>query len=260
MKTTDKKKECFEHIKTHWKLENYRSCINEWNSIQQFISKNVSENIKDSHKCKSCGTFWKDKKFISEPYFVCCSCDTHVQPYLCNPINTISVLMYIKIEYYKYIFPIYSYFKQLDDPYDIFNESSVDVQLGNCYISFKEECEYGISIIIFNNYGEKYISLFLKYDEHNIYTDKKYYISSFYYDGNGLMEKIYSNRSEYFINDIYYSNKLDDKIDKIIKQLNELLIGYKFYPKLLDFIQSDEIFCIFSKEELNKRLHSYIFM
>ena len=82
------------------------------------------------------------------------------------------------------------------------------------------------------------------------YNNKNYYISSFeFYDNgillnNSLSEKIYSNRTEYFING-KFSGYMDDKnIMNIIKHINIKLLYDMIYPFIIEFIEKEEQKCI----------------
>jgi hypothetical protein len=96
---------------------------------------------------------------------------------------------------------------------------------------------------------------FVNLEENNKYTNKPFWISSFTVEGNGLSEKIYSNRIEYFINNKYYSNQIDDKLDGLLKQINDAWIQMNICPKLLEFIDKkiemgEKQLCLFDFEEI----------
>lgn len=143
--------------------------------------------------------------FLNET--TCPKCDINIQPYLSNPVNISNVLQYIDS---KHIFPIYQQFEKLDDPHDIFDFSYGTHHL----IGYKEKSEYGTSITLYYNSGKEYIKCFLRNDINQSYSSKGYYLSSFDYDGKGLMEKIYSNRTEYY--------KMEDII--INFQINSMIL------------------------------------
>jgi len=64
----------------------------------------------------------------------------------------------------------------------------------------------------------------------------------------GLQEKIYSNRTEYFINKKYYTSDCDDdNLVSLIKLVNEIILNYDV---MKDFIESD-IFCCDQCSTLN---------
>jgi len=234
----DKTRECFQFINNTWKDENYKTCIDEWNNISQFI---VSQG---DHKCPNCKTCWKDQTFIFEE--VCPKCDTNIQPYLSNPLNISNVLNYIHSKHWKYIFPIFQQFKELEDPHDILDFKYDTLKFVDHLIGYKEKSEYGTSITLYHYYGEKYITCFLDND-----NDRKYFITSFVQDGKGLGEEIYSNRTEYYINGKYYGNILNDKIEDIIKKINYLIIDYKVTELFYEFLNSDDTFIIIPKSEFN---------
>jgi hypothetical protein len=224
-------KECFEHINVHWKPEYYVSCIGEWRYVQSYMN--------GTYKCIGCGTLWQNKKFINDT--ICCNCDTHCQPYLSNPINAISVVKYLDMKYYQYIFPIYAIFNSLEDPRDVSKYS--DMIPNDIMIAFKEETEYGISITILDK-GIEYIKLFIDAN-----------ISSFTCKEIGLKEKIYSNRTEYYINGEYYGNTQDSTIESLQRQINDQIMNGEIYPKLKKFIESDQKLCLFLQEEFEESLN-----
>ena len=113
----------------------------------------------------------------------------------------------------------------------------------NNYICYKELTEYGLSIIINKITGDKVYNIFL--DDNRITT--LYNIKT----NTGLYEKIYSNRTEYYINGIYYSSELDNKIENIILNNTKLILKDKKYPVLYEFIKSDNNITLISYEEFN---------
>jgi hypothetical protein len=114
----EKIKECYEHIRKHWKEENYQTCRKQWDQIQPFIS-----NAPTNYQCSGCETYWTKITFVNDVDGICPCCDTCSQPFLCNPKNAQYVLKYLDPMYCPYIFPIYEEFKQLDDPNDIFQNT-----------------------------------------------------------------------------------------------------------------------------------------
>jgi hypothetical protein len=96
----NKIKECYNHITKYWKNNEYETCKQEWEHVKNFI---IPSNISIGHECNNCGTNWAHKKFINEIDKCCCSCDTHIQPFLSNPFNRKYVLRYIPENYHEYI-------------------------------------------------------------------------------------------------------------------------------------------------------------
>lgn len=96
----NKMEETFTHIRNYWKEEEYKKCELEWKQIQTFISK---ENT--PYQCCKCNTYWKQITFIfiNDHENICPNCDTHCQPFLCNPINYDLVLKYIDPKYHHYL-------------------------------------------------------------------------------------------------------------------------------------------------------------
>jgi len=94
----EKIKETFKHINDYWKEEEYKKCELEWKQIQPFISKEQTP-----YHCNGCNTYWKQITFVNDHENICPKCDTHCQPFLCNPINYNSVLKYIDSKYHHYL-------------------------------------------------------------------------------------------------------------------------------------------------------------
>jgi len=90
--------ETFTHIRNYWKEEEYKKCELEWKQIQTFISNEYTPN-----KCGRCNTYWKSVAFVNDHDNICPNCDTHCQPFLCNPINYDLVLKYIDPKYHHYL-------------------------------------------------------------------------------------------------------------------------------------------------------------
>lgn len=98
MEEINKIEETFTHIRNYWKEEEYKKCELEWKQIQPFISK-----VNTPYQCGKCNTYWKQITFIYEHENICPNCDTHCQPFLCNPINYDLVLKYIEPKYHHYL-------------------------------------------------------------------------------------------------------------------------------------------------------------
>jgi hypothetical protein len=90
--------ETFTHIRNYWKEEEYKKCELEWKQIQTFIS-----NEYTPYQCGRCNTYWKSVAFVNDHDNICPNCDTHCQPFLCNPINYDLVLKYIDPKYHHYL-------------------------------------------------------------------------------------------------------------------------------------------------------------
>lgn len=243
----DKTRLCFKHINDNWKDEYFYSCIDKWNKIKTFI-------VEDgSFQCK-CGTFWSDSKFILESY--CCpKCDNNIQPFLSNPLNRDSVIKYIDRKYWKYIFPIYKYVETLDDIKNITKYAFENDYSADLFFGFKEINEYGVSIEIYHMYFGSdceitpYMGIFRDKDE-NKFTSL---YAGEYPDVYGLREVFFSNRTEYYINGKYYSNTIDDNIEKIQFKINEKLIYREICPEVYDFFISEDKFSIFRLDHLDFR-------
>ena len=98
MRKKDKIKETFTHIRDNWKEEYYRDCESEWKKIQTFISKKPTP-----YQCGNCDTFWTKITYVNDYENICPKCDTHCQPFLCNPINYTSVFQYIDPKFHHYL-------------------------------------------------------------------------------------------------------------------------------------------------------------
>jgi hypothetical protein len=96
--TSSKMKETFTHIRSYWKEKEYKKCKLEWKQIQTFISKEYTP-----YQCGRCNTYWNCVSFINDHENICPKCDTHCQPFLCNPVNYDSVLKYIDSKYHHYL-------------------------------------------------------------------------------------------------------------------------------------------------------------
>lgn len=95
----EKIEETFKHIRDNWKEEYYQTCELEWKNIISFISTEPTP-----YKCPNCNTFWTKGYFIENiTYNICPNCDTHCQPFLCNPINYSYVLQYIDPKFHHYL-------------------------------------------------------------------------------------------------------------------------------------------------------------
>jgi hypothetical protein len=247
-KNKEKIKECYEHIRDHWKEEYYKSCRKQWEQIQPFISETPTV-----YQCSGCETYWTKVSFVNDVDRICPCCDTCLQPFLCNPRNAQYVLKYIEPKYYPYIFPIYQEFKELDDSLDIF-EYTKDPQYEDILLCIKERGEYGISVKLYFSDGEEYMKIFVNLEK-NEYSSKPYWFSTFEVEGKGLSENIYSNRTDYYWNGIYMNDNIDDKIGFILKEINHYWIKESLYPKLLDFIEQkieigEKQLCLFPFDEV----------
>jgi len=128
-------------------------------------------------------------------------------------------------------------FTQLDDKKEIFkylHNFTTDAE--NCLI-YKDMCEYGMVLIIADIYGTEIEKLFINMYKDEIFSSKEFYISSSSYFG--LTEKIFSNRTEYYICNNYYSNKLDENLIMYIKLINKHYLNDNG-EEICDFIKSNK--------------------
>lgn len=132
-------------------------------------------------------------------------------------------------------------FETLENPRDIFNHIHEWISPANSefYVCYKEKSEYRTYILISDILGEEVLHLFVNYEEDEELSTKPFYVSSCSYFG--LTEKIFSNRTEYYINGTYYSSSIDDNLKKLIRLINQYLLENEFIhgEELSDFIESD---------------------
>ena len=123
----------------------------------------------------------------------------------------------------------------LDDKIDIFTEIK-DENIGENYICYSCSGEYGYDINICDKNGNGVYKLFVS----NIAIDDTdtIYITTFFNEisKKGLYEKIYSNRTEHYIDDVYHSTNFKDDIMEIVKVNTKIIMDDKKYPKLYEFI------------------------
>jgi len=97
------------------------------------------------------------------------------------------------------------------------------------YVCIGSRDKHGMNILIFDKHGNK------------IYTICKRgnHITSLYgwVSGIGLLEKIHPHRTEYWINDKYYGDKLDDHIKKRIERNTDIILKQKMSKPLYRFIR-----------------------
>lgn len=154
----------------------------------------------------------------------------------------------------QFLTTIKNVFNDLDDKSDLFEHISHIIPLikHDNLIAYKEKNEYGTLIKIFNINGVELTELFITNYKDERFSSKPYYISSCTHFG--LNEKIFSNRTEYYICDKYYSSSLDERLISYIKLVNHFILEEKTNEELQNFIESDEIITIlqnntFSYEE-----------
>jgi hypothetical protein len=242
-------KETFEHVHTHWKEEYYMTCRKEWDIVQTLISKTPTP-----YQCSGCETYWTKGSMVEDHERICPMCDTYCQPFLCNPLNAKYVLEYIDPRFYKYIFKIYQEYEEVaeDDPYDIFKKTYFDNQILNQYIALKFKCEYGTTIEIYSVFQELYIKMFIvngKSEYNTTGKDYPFYISSLTIGGSGLSEKIFSNRTEYYLNGHYCGTQMNNTTKELMQKVNFQFHEEKVYPRLLEFIKSGDNFRVIPRSE-----------
>jgi hypothetical protein len=129
------------------------------------------------------------------------------------------------------------FFRELEEPQSIF-ESIRDFlpsDQDHYLVCYKVKCESCTEIVINDIHGNVLNSMIVNYYKDDRFSSEDFYISSSTYFG--LKEKIYSNRTEYYIGDKYYSADLDTKLIIYIKVINDYLLGN---TDLYNFIKSDK--------------------
>ena len=108
------------------------------------------------------------------------------------------------------------------------------------YICYKYITECGdINIIVNDQNGNEKINIL--YSLTNIEPFDRHVISSFYYDGSiGILEKTFLDYTEYFINGQYYGNQMTYEIENLINEITRLILDYKIFPNLYNFIMGDD--------------------
>lgn len=140
-------------------------------------------------------------------------------------------------------------FDNLDDKNDLF-EDIKNEDINDVYICYREHSEYGDDIKICEKTGKLIYKLFIS---DMIDENKCRYITTFWNDiiKKGLFEKIYSNRTEHYIDGDYVSVNFPDEIMEIIKINTKMIMYDKKFPMLYNFIiktSKDDITLIPKKE------------
>jgi hypothetical protein len=119
----------------------------------------------------------------------------------------------------------------LDDKIDIFKEI-INEDIGDNYICHSMLGEYGHSIRICDIRNTCIYNIFVSIPMGDITT--------FYNEimQKGIYEKIYSNRTEFFIDNVYHSNEFSDEIMNIVKTNTKMVMHDKKFPNLYEFIMS----------------------
>lgn len=151
---------------------------------------------------------------------------------------------------------LFNQYEDIEDFVKIIKEKTIDI--GENYICIKEGCEYGFTIKIIDKNGECIYVLFFE----TYYENYEGEILTLFNNklNIGYQAKIYSNRTENFINGIYHSTNEQPYIELIIKENTKLIIQDKTYPTLSEFIlnsyKNDNITFIPEKELMS--LDEYI--
>lgn len=155
---------------------------------------------------------------------------------------------------------IINVFNKLDDKNDIFGYiKKRKFTNNNIYLCYKEIREYGIAINVYKFDGTRILHIFKSdtTDWHNgLYVRNNCITSLYNYTTKkGISEHQYSNRTDYYINNIFCS-PIYDNIDKFydiienIVEFNTNIISVK-YLKLFEFINSNNNIMFLDKQYLN---------
>ena len=120
-----------------------------------------------------------------------------------------------------------------------------NLKLKNNYIVYKYKDNNYIKIEIRNYKGESKFII-------NIDTNKKLITSYYYKNFIGLMEKIYVDKIEYYINEEFYSYSIDNKLVEIMQFITKSIFIDKICADLYNFIVSDESIILISKQNIHK--------
>jgi hypothetical protein len=135
--------------------------------------------------------------------------------------------------------------------YDICNDfNNLNITKSN-YIASKFITECGdINIIVNDLKGNEKINILYSlgmFEPFNCHV-----ISSFYYDKHiGILEQIYCDRTEYIINEQFYSSILTNEIIHLINKITHFILYDKIFPNLYNFIMSDDEITILPESEFD---------
>lgn len=142
-------------------------------------------------------------------------------------------------------------YDELDDKDDICNYfKALNIDDSN-YIGYKHITECGdINIIINELDGTEKINIL--YSLSLCDPLNRPVISTFYYDKHiGIFEKIYYDKTEYFINGQFYGTILTYDISNLINKITSLVLHNRIFPTLYNFIESDDEITLLPKNEFN---------
>lgn len=142
----------------------------------------------------------------------------------------------------------------IEDIFYHIRENNIDIH--DYFICYKVQTEYGCVIKIIDHKTIEYLCLMINKNIDGTYKiNHNIFISSCVYKQNkGLIEHIYSNRSEFFIDNTFICYNYDNNdIITIIRKINKLLLDDKIYPELYNFIVSDKKICLIPSEKIYYR-------
>ena len=125
-------------------------------------------------------------------------------------------------------------FHDIGDKNELF-KYIIDEDIGDNYICYNQISEYGHYIKICEKTGEEIYNLFLSDEIDDVECE---YITTFWNNKTkkGLSEKIYSNRTEHYIDGKYHSTNFSDEIMILIRENTKMIMKDKKYPSLYKFI------------------------
>lgn len=243
---------------------------NNSNDMHMIVVNNIDKNEYDERRtlCNDCTTIYTEheiselvQRILNESYYNYRGDENFnkfikiFEKYVSNPYDKLlqDILSYTK-EYYLHrdeiskqlppdidiINKLKKIYFETDDKEDIFkelnNENISDTDIGDNYICYSRFGEYGHTIKLGDLDGICICEILVAntLDENGIN-----YITTFYCHSEGIFEEIYSNRTEYTVNGVFYSSKLDDKLMMDIYKANTKMIMYDMiFPSLYKFITS----------------------
>jgi len=146
-------------------------------------------------------------------------------------------------KYYEYRIKIKAYIinEQIINE-QIINEQIINEKIINEHI-INEQNINEQNIKKRNNNFKKYFKIIVNehYDKNFCFDRNNFFITTFYCYTlkKGLYEKVYSDHIDFYLNDIFTSNNINEKITTLIKDINDLLEDYTLLPIINDFINKD---------------------
>lgn len=138
---------------------------NDWNAIEKLVTD------KSEFKCV-CGTYWINNEYISTTHGNCAMCDVNISPYPTNPKNWRNTLKYIDRNYWRFMFPIYDIFDNLENKDDVFQYINAKTTPKNVYILYKIFTNEGLTVKLAQQDGVICRNIFIEYGtSYNLESD-----------------------------------------------------------------------------------------